>query len=175
MSERERLSERERERLCERECVCERARQIECVCVFVCVRERERARERGRERERKREREKERERACKHATARQRCSQGAFVAGASLENCVQEILILLPNNQRQHRTLHIQKEVLRTLLVTVPHVSRPCEHFPDGFNLHFLHLCSTPPSARWSRRGTDALIERVESWACWPLIAIMVT
>ena len=40
--------------------------------------------------------------------------------------------ILMPNNQRQHRTLRIQK-------VTVPRVSRSCEHFPDGFDLHLLH------------------------------------
>ena len=28
---------------------------------------------------------------------------------------------------------------LRIVLVTVPSVSRPCEHFPDGFDLHLLH------------------------------------
>ena len=27
---------------------------------------------------------------------------------------------------------------LRIVLVTVPHVSRSCEHFPDGFDLHLL-------------------------------------
>ena len=27
----------------------------------------------------------------------------------------------------------------RIQLVTVPRVSRSCEHFPDGFDLHFLH------------------------------------
>ena len=27
---------------------------------------------------------------------------------------------------------------LRIVLVTVPRVSRACEHFPDGFNLHLL-------------------------------------
>ena len=45
-----------------------------------------------------------------------------------------EIGILLPNNQRQHRTLHIQKDVLRIVLVTVPRVSRSCELFPDGLS-----------------------------------------
>ena len=49
-----------------------------------------------------------------------------------------EIGILLPNNQRQHRTLHIQKDVQRIVLVTVPRVSRSCEHFPDGFDHHLL-------------------------------------
>ena len=28
---------------------------------------------------------------------------------------------------------------LRIVLVTVPRVSRSCEHFPDGFDLHLLH------------------------------------
>ena len=58
-----------------------------------------------------------------------------------------EIGILLPKNQRQHRTLHIQKDALphpegcaapRIVLVTVPRVSRSCEHVPDGFDLHLL-------------------------------------
>ena len=50
----------------------------------------------------------------------------------------------LPNNRRQHRTLHIQKNVLpnQFLLVTVPSVSRSCEHFSDGFDLHLLHPAS---------------------------------
>ena len=48
-----------------------------------------------------------------------------------------EIDNLLPNNQRQHRTLNIQKNAaLRIMLVTAPHVSRSCEHFPDGFDFH---------------------------------------
>ena len=48
-----------------------------------------------------------------------------------------EIGVLLPYNQRQHRTLHIRKDVLlRIVLVTVPRVSRSCEHFPYGFDLH---------------------------------------
>ena len=29
---------------------------------------------------------------------------------------------------------------LRIVLVTVPHFSRSCEHFPDGFDLHLLLL-----------------------------------
>ena len=32
---------------------------------------------------------------------------------------------------------------LRIVLVTVPRVSRSCEHFPDGFDLHLLHLHMT--------------------------------
>ena len=43
------------------------------------------------------------------------------------------LVFFLPNNQRQHRTLHIQKDVLpegfaalRMVLCTVPHVSRCC-------------------------------------------------
>ena len=31
---------------------------------------------------------------------------------AELRPCAREIGVLLPNNQRQHRTLHIQKDVL---------------------------------------------------------------
>jgi len=33
---------------------------------------------------------------------------------------------------------------LRIVLVTVPRVSRSCEHFPDGFNLDFLREPPTP-------------------------------
>ena len=44
-----------------------------------------------------------------------------------------EIGILLPNNQCQHRTLHIQKDVLP---YAVPRVSRSYENFPDGFDGH---------------------------------------
>ena len=29
----------------------------------------------------------------------------------------------------------------RIVLITVPRVSRSCEHFPDGFDLHLLHRC----------------------------------
>jgi hypothetical protein len=29
---------------------------------------------------------------------------------------------------------------LRNLAVTVPHVSRSCEHFPDGLDLHILQV-----------------------------------
>ena len=31
-------------------------------------------------------------------------------------------------------------DVLRIVLVTVPRVSRSCEHFPDGFDLHLPHI-----------------------------------
>ena len=56
-----------------------------------------------------------------------------------------DIGILLPNNQRQHRTLQIQKEVLPYALgsLTVPRVSRSREHFPDGFNLQLLPVLNT--------------------------------
>ena len=61
-----------------------------------------------------------------------------------------EIGILLPNNQRQHRTSHVPKDVLpyAYLLVTVLRVSRSCELFLDGFDLHLLHLdqTSSPPA-----------------------------
>ena len=52
---------------------------------------------------------------------------------------------------------------LRILLVTVPRVSRSCEHFPDGFDLHLLRLSSSlknikdltdvGPSGQARRRG----------------------
>ena len=32
---------------------------------------------------------------------------------------------------------------LRVVLVTVPRVSRSCEHFPDGFDPHLLHPSRT--------------------------------
>ena len=50
---------------------------------------------------------------------------------------IKEIVILLPEKQRQHRTLHIKEDVLplRIALVTLLLVSRACEHFPDGFDL----------------------------------------
>ena len=39
---------------------------------------------------------------------------------------------------------------LRIVLVTVPRVSRSCEHFPDGFDLHLLHKpLNTTPGHRW--------------------------
>jgi len=49
--------------------------------------------------------------------------------------------MLLPDNQRQHRTLHAQKNMLpyAFFLVIVPCVSRSCEHFLDGFDLHILY------------------------------------
>jgi hypothetical protein len=45
-----------------------------------------------------------------------------------------EIGVLLPNNQRQHRPLRLQKDV------TVPRVSRSCQHFPDGLDLDLLQI-----------------------------------
>jgi hypothetical protein len=63
-----------------------------------------------------------------------------------------KIGILLPNYQRQHRTLHIQRDVmphpegcaaLCIVLVTMPHVGRACEHFPDGFEFQLLHATVT--------------------------------
>jgi len=32
------------------------------------------------------------------------------------------------------------RAALRIALITVPRASRSCEHFPDGFDLHLLHL-----------------------------------
>ena len=46
-----------------------------------------------------------------------------------------EIGVSLPNSQRQHRTLRVQED-LRIVLITVPRVSRSCEHFLDGFDLY---------------------------------------
>ena len=47
-----------------------------------------------------------------------------------------EIGILLPKNQR---LAHPEGcAALRIVLVTVPRVSRSCERFPDGFDLHLL-------------------------------------
>jgi len=40
---------------------------------------------------------------------------------------------------------------LRIVLVTVPHVSRSCEHFPDGFDPHLLQICE---EALQTRVGT---------------------
>ena len=42
--------------------------------------------------------------------------------------------VLLPNKQRQDRTLHIQKDVLPYALCSL--LCRSCEYFPDGFDLH---------------------------------------
>jgi len=40
---------------------------------------------------------------------------------------------------------------LHIALVTVPRVSRSCEHFPDGFDLHLLHprLDQVTAPAKW--------------------------
>jgi len=61
-----------------------------------------------------------------------------------LPRSTREIGILLPNNQRQHRTLHIQKDALRIVLVAVPRVSRSFELFQDGFDLHLLQRGPLP-------------------------------
>jgi len=42
---------------------------------------------------------------------------------------------------------------LRIVLVTVPRVSRSCEHFPDIFDLHLLH--GKVPRAASERRGDN--------------------
>ena len=44
--------------------------------------------------------------------------------------------ILLPNSLRQHLAHPEGSAALRILRVTVPRVSRSCEHFPGGFDLH---------------------------------------
>ena len=41
---------------------------------------------------------------------------------------------------------------LRIVLVTMPRVSRSCEHFPDGFDLHLLHI--RPPFGAGGAVGT---------------------
>ena len=45
---------------------------------------------------------------------------------------------------------------LRFVLVTVPRVSRSCEHFPDGFNLHFLQCVGGTESGEPRRGGWRA-------------------
>ena len=58
--------------------------------------------------------------------------------GQGLSLGYREIGNLLPNNQRQRRTC------LSTVLLTVPRVGRSYELFPDGFDLHLLHLLLLP-------------------------------
>jgi len=166
-----------------------------------------------------------------------------------------EIGILLPNNQRQHRTLHIQKDVLpcalckgvlpyalcrptrftlhptpypptlhpapytlhptpypphptphishpapcfllpapysllptpytllpkeigifahpegcaalRIVLVTVPRVSRSCEHFPDGFDLHLLQYSRNPKRSTRNARSSGLRITSYLTCLC---------
>ena len=51
-----------------------------------------------------------------------------------------EIGISLRKNQRAPHLAHLEGcAALRIVLVTMPHVSRSCEHSPDGFKLHPLH------------------------------------
>ena len=45
----------------------------------------------------------------------------------------------MPNNQPSLHFVHAEAcTALRIVLVTVARVSRPCENFPDGFDLHLL-------------------------------------
>jgi len=53
--------------------------------------------------------------------------------------------MLLPNNQRQHLAHPEGCAALRIVLVTVPRVSRFCEHFPDGSDLHPPHQGKQQP------------------------------
>ena len=46
------------------------------------------------------------------------------------------------------------RAALRIVLVTVPRVSRSCEHFLDGFDLHLLR---PPPTAHCTRVGVKGL------------------
>ena len=49
---------------------------------------------------------------------------------------------------------------LGIVLVAVPRVSRSCEHFPDGFELHLLDLsCSNYRRSRRSCRGVDPFFD----------------
>ena len=63
-----------------------------------------------------------------------------------------EIGTLLPNNEQPAQALHLPHRegcaALRIVLVTVPHVSRSCEHFPDGFDPHLLRNTLTSSPAR---------------------------
>ena len=47
---------------------------------------------------------------------------------------------------------------LRIALATVPRVSRFCERFPDGFDLHLLRLCGTLNPETGGPWGTRAAI-----------------
>ena len=51
-----------------------------------------------------------------------------------------EICILFHNNQRHHRTLQVQNDVLPYAFCwcPLPCVSRSCEQFLDGFDLRLL-------------------------------------
>jgi hypothetical protein len=51
-----------------------------------------------------------------------------------------KIGILLPNNQRQHRTLHIQEDVLPYALcwLLCPVSAARASIFPDGFDFYLL-------------------------------------
>ena len=62
----------------------------------------------------------------------------------------EEIGILLPNHQRQHRTFAHPEgfAAQRIVLVTVPRVGRSCEHFPDGLDLHLLLGAANVDDAR---------------------------
>ena len=57
-------------------------------------------------------------------------------------SCAREIGIFIAERPAPHPARPERRVALRIVLVTVPHVSRSCEHFPDGFDLHL--LCVVP-------------------------------
>ena len=58
--------------------------------------------------------------------------------------CDAEVGVTFPNKQRQHRTLHIQKDVLAMVLVTVPRVSHSrCRLLAQSPSL-WAHLFGAP-------------------------------
>ena len=71
-----------------------------------------------------------------------------------------EIGILLPNDQRQHRTLHIQKDVLPYALCYLQCPASPAAVNPSGHGAAFLTLLSHPASAE-IELSIDILLFRI--------------
>ena len=67
------------------------------------------------------------------------------------------------------------------MLVTVPRVSRSCEHFSDGFDLHLLHAGTNthpyapysrlmPRALWWSKRGGGGAVSEVPLYGPGPVL-----
>jgi len=64
-------------------------------------------------------------------------SLGLFQSAPAIWGCAGEIGILLPNNRRQHRALHIQKDVLPyALCYLLCPVSAACARKTDDDSIH---------------------------------------
>ena len=70
---------------------------------------------------------------------------------------------------RQNRTLHIGCAALRIVLVTVPRVSRSCEHCPDGFDLHLLRSGPSDSGSTLTHLLVDSLKSALKRafFSCW--------